>query len=162
MKGNSDVIKNLNVILKNELTAINQYFLHSRMLEDWGVTKMAKHEYDESIEEMQHADVLIKRILLLEGLPNLQDLNRLRIGETVKEVIENDMEMEGGAIDDLRQAIKSAESAQDYVSRDLLIKILNDEESHYDQLETDLHSIEIQGIANFIQLQSGAKDETAA
>ena len=159
MKGNSEVIKHLNVILKNELTAINQYFLHSRILEDWGVTKMAKHEYDESIEEMQHADVLIKRILLLEGLPNLQDLNRLRIGETVKEVIENDMEMEGGAIEDLREAIKTAESAQDYVSRDLLIKILNDEESHYDQLETDLHSIKIQGIENFIQLQSGAKDE---
>lgn len=160
MKGNPDVIDHLNKILKNELTAINQYFLHSRMLEDWGVTKMAKHEYDESIEEMQHADELIKRILLLEGLPNLQDLNRLRIGENVKEVIENDMEMEAGAIQDLREAIKTAESAQDYVSRDLLIKILADEENHYDQLETDLHSIEIQGIENFIQLQSGAKDET--
>lgn len=159
MKGNPDVIDHLNKILKNELTAINQYFLHSRMLEDWGVTKMAKHEYDESIEEMQHADELIKRILLLEGLPNLQDLNRLRIGENVKEVIENDMEMEAGAIQDLREAIKTAESAQDYVSRDLLIKILADEENHYDQLETDLHSIEIQGIENFIQLQSGAKDE---
>lgn len=161
MKGDSKVLQHLNKILKNELTAINQYFLHSRILEDWGVTKMAKHEYDESIEEMQHADELIKRILLLEGLPNLQDLNRLRIGENVKEIIECDMEMEGGAISDLREAIKIAESAQDYISRDLLIKILGDEENHYDQLETDLHSIEIQGIENFIQLQSGSKEETA-
>ena len=162
MKGHKEVIEHLNIILKNELTAINQYFLHSRMLEDWGVTKMAKHEYDESIEEMQHADELIKRILLLEGLPNLQALNRLRIGENVTEVIKNDMEMESGAIEDLRQAIKVAEQAQDYVSRDLLIKILNDEENHFDQLETDLHSIEIQGIENFIQLNSGSKDEEGA
>ena len=159
MKGDKQVIEHLNKILKNELTAINQYFLHSRILEDWGVTKMAKHEYDESIEEMQHADELIKRILLLEGLPNLQDLNRLRIGENVEEVIKNDMEMEGGAIEDLRAAIKTAEAAQDYVSRDLLIKILGDEESHYDQLETDLHAIKIQGLENFIQLQSGSKEE---
>lgn len=159
MKGNPEVIDHLNKILKNELTAINQFFLHSRMLEDWGVTKMAKHEYDESIEEMQHADEIIKRILLLEGLPNLQDLNRLGIGENVKEIIEKDMEMEARAIEDLREAIKVAESAQDYVTRDMLIRILSDEENHYDQLETDLHSIKIQGLENFIQLQSGAKDE---
>ena len=160
MKGDPKVIQHLNKILKNELTAINQYFLHSRLLEDWGVTKMAKHEYEESIEEMQHADELIKRILLLEGLPNLQDLNSLRIGETVREIIENDLEMEKGAINDLREAIQTAEQARDYVSRDLLIRILSDEENHSDQLETDLHAIEIQGLENFIQLQSGSKEDS--
>lgn len=156
---NAQVISHLNKILKNELTAINQYFLHSRLLEDWGIHRMAKHEYDESIEEMQHADRLIKRILLLGGHPNLQELNRLRVGENVTEVINNDMEMEGEAIEDLRVAIEDAEKAKDYVTRDLLVSILQDEEDHFDQLKTDLHSIEIQGLENFIQINSHAKDE---
>lgn len=157
MKGDKKLIGHLNVILKNELTAINQYFLHSRMLDDWGVTKMAAHEYEESIEEMKHADELVQRILLLGGLPNLQSLGKLRIGEDVKEVIECDMAMEVDAMKDLREAIQYAETVQDYVSRELLLKILQDEEQHYDQLSTDLHAIEIQGLENFIQLQSGAK-----
>lgn len=159
MKGDKKVIQHLNTILKNELTAINQYFLHSRLLEDWGATKMARHEYRESIEEMEHADELIKRIILLEGLPNLQDLGKLHIGENVKEVIECDLKLEEHAIPDLREAIIHCESVQDYVSRDLLVKILNDEEGHVDYLETQLHMIETQGIENYIQLQSEAEGE---
>ncbi|HIF25916.1 MAG TPA: bacterioferritin [Micavibrio sp.] len=159
MKGDKTVIKHLNQALKNELTAINQYFLHSRILEDWGVTKLAKHEYDESIEEMQHADRLIKRILLLEGLPNLQDLGKLMIGETVKEILECDLKLEMIAIPELKQAIKDCEAASDYVTRDLFIEILADEEGHVDHLETQLQMIENQGIENYIQLQSSPVTE---
>ena len=159
MKGDKTVIKPLNQALKNELTAINQYFLHSRILEDWGVTKLAKHEYDESIEEMQHADRLIKRILLLEGLPNLQDLGKLMIGETVKEILECDLKLEMIAIPELKQAIKDCEAASDYVTRDLFIEILADEEGHVDHLETQLQMIENQGIENYIQLQSSPVTE---
>ena len=159
MKGDKTVIKLLNQALKNELTAINQYFLHSRILEDWGVTKLAKHEYDESIEEMQHADRLIKRILMLEGLPNLQDLGKLMIGETVKEILECDLKLEMLAIPELKQAIKDCEAASDYVTRDLFIEILADEEGHADHLETQLQMIENQGIENYIQLQSSPVTE---
>ncbi|MBI1327062.1 MAG: bacterioferritin [Alphaproteobacteria bacterium] len=154
MKGDKTVIEHLNIGLKKELTAINQYFLHSRMLEDWGLTKLAKHEYKESIEEMQHADLFIKRILLLEGLPNLQTLDKLLIGENVQEIIENDLKLEYGGRDAYREAIAVCEKAQDYVSRDLFLKILADEEGHIDHLETTLESIKLQGIQNFVQLNS--------
>lgn len=154
MKGDKQVIKHLNTILKNELTAINQYFLHARMLENWGIERMAKHEYKESIEEMEHADELIKRILFLDGIPNLQELGKLQIGENVKEVIECDLNLEAKAIPDLREAIKHCESVQDYISRDLFVKILSDEEHHLDHLETQLQMIEDQGLENYIQSQS--------
>src|SRR5688572_26148099 len=135
MQGDKTVLKHLNILLKGELTAINQYFLHARMLENWGVTKMAKHEYAESIEEMQHADKLIQRIILLEGLPNLQELGKLYIGENVKEVIESDLKIEREGIANYRAAIKDCEASSDYVTRDLLITILRDEEGHEDHLQ---------------------------
>ncbi len=159
MKGDANVLKALNTALKGELTAINQYFLHSRMLEDWGVTKLAKHEYAESIEEMQHADRLIQRILLLEGLPNLQDLGKLMIGQDVKEVIECDLKLEQGGIKDYRASIKTAEEAGDYVTADLFKSILADEEGHQDHLETQLNLIEQIGIENFIQLNAAPEGE---
>jgi bacterioferritin len=159
MKGDKTVIKYLNAVLRNELTAVNQYFLHSRMLEDWGMTKLAKHEYEESIEEMQHADKVIQRILLLEGLPNLQDLNKLNIGENVKEVIECDLKLEMIALPELKEAIQAAEKVQDYVSRDLFLEILRDEEGHVDYLETQLEMIENMGVANYSMLQSNAAGE---
>ena len=154
MKGNPDIIKLLNEALKSELTAINQYFLHSRMLEDWGMTKLAKHEYNESIEEMQHADELIKRILFLEGLPNLQDLGKLYIGQNVKEVMECDLKLEIDGRAHYAQAVAAAEEAKDYVSRDLFAKILGEEEGHIDYLETQLQLIESMGVQNYIQLNS--------
>jgi bacterioferritin len=157
MKGDKKVIGHLNTVLKNELTAINQYFLHSRMLDNWGIHKMARHEYKESIEEMQHADRVIQRVLMLDGLPNLQDLGKLMIGENVKEVIECDLKLEIIAVADLRAAIKDCESVQDYVTRDLFIGILRDEENHIDHLETQLQMIKDQGLENFIQLQSEAE-----
>lgn len=159
MKSDAGSIKHLNQILKNELTAINQYFLHSRMFENWGLVKLAKHEYEESIEEMQHADLLIKRILFLEGLPNLQDLDRLKIGENLVECLESDLSIEHKGRDDLLAAIKHAESVHDYVTRDLFIKILTDEESHIDHLETALDSIKLQGLENFVQLHSAPMGE---
>jgi bacterioferritin len=158
MKGDKTVIEHMNCILKNELTAINQYFLHSRILADWGVSKLAKKEYAESIEEMEHADWLIKRILFLEGLPNLQDLNKLRIGENVKEILECDLAVEHDAIPDLREAVAYAESIRDYVSRDLFQKILDNEEEHVDYLETQLGLIERIGLEQFTLLQSDAND----
>jgi bacterioferritin len=162
MKGDKKVIQYLNARLKGELTAINQYFLHSRMLEDWGVTKLAKHEYKESIEEMEHADELIKRILLLGGLPNLQELGKLYIGEDVKEVLECDLKLEREGIKGYREAIGHCESVQDYVTRDLFAKILTEEEGHEDWLETQLKLIEQIGLDNYIQKQSGAADEAEA
>jgi bacterioferritin len=159
MKTDPITIKHLNQILKNELTSINQYFLHSRMFENWGMTKLAKHEYTESIEEMQHADLLIKRILFLEGLPNLQDLDRLKIGEHVEECLQSDLSIELKGVTDLKAAIQHSETVQDFVSRDLYITILKDEESHIDHLETQLESIRLQGIQNFIQLQSDSADQ---
>lgn len=162
MKGDKDVLKHLNSALKGELTAINQYFLHSRMLEDWGVDKLAKHEYDESIEEMQHADRLIKRILLLEGLPNLQELGKLFIGENVKEVIEGDLKLEVDGIKNYREGIKLAESKGDYVTADLYKTILTDEENHQDHLETQLALIETIGLERFIQTNVSAEDAKEA
>ncbi len=158
MKGDKDVIKHLNLILKNELTAINQYFLHARMLENWGITKMARHEYRESIEEMEHADAMIKRILMLDGLPNMQTLDRLFIGENVREVIEGDLKLEEKAIPEAKEAIKYCESVGDFVSRDLVSKILADEENHLDHLETQLHLIEQMGLQNYIEMQTGPEE----
>ncbi|MEM9937318.1 MAG: bacterioferritin [Pseudomonadota bacterium] len=156
MKGDAKTIEFLNACLKNELTAINQYFLHSRMLKDWGVSKMADYEYKESIEEMNHADWLIERILFLGGLPNLQDLGRLRIGESVEEILKCDLELEGDAIPVLRDAMEYADSVRDYVSRDLFGKILTNEEEHVDYIETQFELIKRVGIENYTQLQSEA------
>ena len=153
MKGDKDVIKHLNKVLKNELTAINQYFLHSRMLKDWGLDKMGDYEYKESIEEMNHADWVIERILFLEGLPNLQDLGRLRIGEDIKEILEADLALEHDAIPDLRDAVEYCDTVRDYVSRDLFKKILDNEEEHVDFIETQLGLIEKVGMQNYQQSQ---------
>jgi bacterioferritin len=149
----SKVIDALNKILTNEMTAINQYFLHSRILKDWGFEKLGEYEYKESLEEMQHADVLIERILFLNGLPNLQDLHRLRIGENVKEILECDLKLEEAAIPELREAITLCEAETDYVSRDLLSKILENEEEHLDYLETQLGLVEQMGVENYLQSQ---------
>ena len=154
MKGDKTIIAHLNKALKAELTAINQYFLHSRMLGDWGVSKLAKKEYDESIEEMQHADKIIERILYLGGLPNLQDLGKLHIGENVQEILECDMKLEDEAIPMYKDAIEACEKVRDYGTRDLLQTILNDEEEHVDYLETQFDLIKQVGIQNYIQLQS--------
>ena len=149
VKGHKEVIAALNKALRGELTAINQYFLHARMLEDWGFKKRGKAEYDESIEEMQHADKLIQRILLLGGLPNLQDLGKLYIGEDLKDVIECDLRLELEGIEHYRKAIGIAEQHDDYVSRDLFIEILAEEEEHQDQNKTELELIARIGVENF-------------
>lgn len=159
MRDNPETIAYLNKALKNELTAINQYFLHSRMLKDWGISKLAKKEYEESIEEMEHADELIERILFLNGLPNLQDLGKLRIGENVAEILDCDLALEHDAIPLLRDGIEHCEKARDYVTRDLLQKILTNEEEHVDWLETQMEMIKQMGIQNYIQLQSEAETE---
>lgn len=159
MKGDPKVIEVLNETLKNELTAINQYFLHYRMLEHWGVQKLAKHEYEESIDEMKHADRLAARILFLDGLPNFQLLGRLRIGETVEEVLKSDLALENEAMPQLREGIAYCEQVKDYISRDLLQSILDSEEEHVDFLETQFEMIERMGIQNYVQLQSKAAGE---
>ena len=153
MRGDPKVIAELNIALKGELTAINQYVLHSRMLNHWGFEKLGKREWEESVEEMGHADKLIQRILLLDGLPNLQDLGKLYVGQHLQEVIECDLRLEREGIEHYRRAIRVCEEAQDFVSRDLLIHILETEEEHEDMLETDLELIEKIGIQNFSQSQ---------
>lgn len=155
MRGDATVIGHLNAVLKNELTAINQYFLHSRMLRHWGVTKLGAYEYSESVDEMKHADRLIERILFLDGLPNLQDLDKLLIGESVREVLDCDLRLEQQAMPALREGIVYCESVRDFVSRDLFSDILEAEERHVDFIETQLDLISKIGIENYIQLQSG-------
>ncbi|MCQ4161900.1 bacterioferritin [Roseomonas sp. GC11] len=150
------VIEHLNTQLTNELTAINQYFLHARILKNWGVTKLGKHEYEESIEEMKHADELIERILFLGGLPNVQRLNQILIGENVEEVLRCDQKLEEKAINDLREAIAYSESVRDFVSRDLFVRILIDEEKHADFVDTQFELIRQIGLPKYITLNSDA------
>ena len=151
MKGDSKVIKYLNKALKNELVAINQYFLHARMFENWGLNELTEKEYEESIDEMKHADALIKRILFLEGLPNLQDIGKIQVGENTEEILRCDLAIELEAVPVLREAIEYCEQAKDYVSRELFEDILAGEEEHIDWLETQLELIEKVGLQNYQQ-----------
>jgi bacterioferritin len=153
MKGDAKIIEHLNQVLRNELTAINQYFLHSRMFKDWGLNKLAEHEYAESVDEMKHADQVIERTLFLEGLPNVQDIGKVMIGEDVREALQCDLDLEMKAIPDLQAAVAAAEQLQDYVSRDLFRSILDAEEEHVDWLETQLDLIEKVGLPNYLQSQ---------
>ena len=155
MKGDPKVIEFLNAQLKNELTATNQYFLHYRMLKHWGFDKLAKKEYDESIGEMKHADLLMDRIFMLDGLPNLQDLGKLLVGEDVPEILACDLKMERAAQATIKDGIEHCEKVRDYVSRDLLQHILDDTEEHIDFLETQLELVEKVGLPNYLQSQMG-------
>jgi len=162
LPGDPKTVEFLNRVLKNELTAINQYFLHSRMLADWGLSILAHKEYEESVDEMKHADRLIKRILFLGGLPNLQDLGKLMIGENVREVISCDLSLETRALPDLKMAIAHCENVKDYVSRELFVHILESEEEHIDWLQTQSRLIEQMGIENFVQLQTKPNESGAS
>ncbi len=155
MKGAKDVIAELNRTLTNELTAINQYFLHARMYESWGLDKLGKKTYEESIEEMKHADKLVKRVLLLDGLPNMSDMHKLALGETVPECLEGDLGVERRGREGLIKGIEICENKKDYVSRNLLREILEDTEEHIDYLETQLQLIEQMGLQNYLQSQTG-------
>ncbi|HJV50410.1 MAG TPA: bacterioferritin [Noviherbaspirillum sp.] len=155
MKGDPNIIKLLNAQLTNELTAINQYFLHARMYKHWGLEKIAKKEYEESIDEMKHADKLINRILMLDGLPNLQALNKLLIGESTQEMLECDLKVEQGAQQTLKDGIAACEKAGDYVSREILREILDDTEEHIEWIETQLELIGKVGLQNYLQSQMG-------
>jgi bacterioferritin len=161
MRGDDGVLHHLNAILKNELTAINQYFLHSRMFADWGLSELAKKEYEESIDEMKHADRLIKRILFLGGLPNLQDLGKLLVGENAREVLSCDLRLEERSLPDLNAAIAHSEKVADYVSRELFVDILKSEEEHIDWLQTQFRLIEQMGEQNFVQLQTKPNESGA-
>ncbi len=163
MQGDVSIIRILNAVLTNELTAVNQYFLHARMFESWGFHFLGKIVYEESIGEMKHADKLIKRILFLNGLPNLQDLHKLRIGEAVQECLEADLALELGGRQTLQDGIKACEAAGDFVSREILVQILSDTEEHIDFLETQLSLIEAIGEQNYLQKAMGeiAPDDSA-
>ena len=159
MKGSPQVIAELNKMLKNELTAINQYFLHARMMKHWGFELLGKKIYEESIGEMKHADTLMQRILMIDGLPNLQDLGRLSIGETVPECLAADLKLESAARDDVVAAIALFETGKDYVSREIAVRILEDAEEHIDFLETELGLLEKVGLQNYLQTQIGEGKE---
>ena len=162
MQGDAKVLDYLNQALKNELTSVNQYFLHARMLDNWGMRRLGKIEYQESIDEMRHADRLIKRILFLQGLPNLQDLGKLFIGEDVREILECDLKREMAAHPMYQAAIAHCESVKDFVTRDLLVEIQKAEEEHIDFIEEQLGLIDKMGLSNYVQTSSGEPSDSSA